>query len=252
MFYCTPPCFFSCRIFVAKCSFLGSFCIPLPKCHLSVKQSVCAAGHLPSCIFCWKGLNFCRCCFLLFTVGVVSRSFWHPLRVMLIPFFFFVYSKQSALIWRLHFTARNHWQLINWLTLIAAPDSFFICRDFSFYWQVWGDSRLWWEVMMWKAVLEEGGEDERGPWQLSHSNKRLPLWTDTQRRGVGWGEPPSPHSCHRPVSQDVIVPPHLDWTDNGLLVSVGIRQTSPQRLLDTTHNSGETAFRSCLVIFCSV
>ena len=28
---------------------------------------------------------------------------------------------------------------------------------------------------------------------------------------VGGGGPPSPHSCHRPVTQGVIVPPHLDW-----------------------------------------
>lgn len=43
------------------------------------------------------------------------------------------------------------------------------------------------------------------------TNASLCEWT---LRDEGWGVggvPPSPHSCHRPVTHDVIVPPHLDW-----------------------------------------
>lgn len=72
--------------------------------------------------------------------------------------------------------------VIMWLTVIK--NTFFIYRGFSFYWPVVRDSRFRWEVMMWKAVVEEGVR-VRGPWQLSHTNIRLPLWMDTWGLGDG-------------------------------------------------------------------
>lgn len=183
--------FFPCHIFVAKRSFLGSFfALHFPN-VICQSNKVCVQWLLVSCIFCWKGWNFCRCCFWLFTVGVASWSFWRHAGHA--DSFFFVYSKQSALIWRLQFIAQNHQRLVNWLTLITAPNSFFICRDFPFYWQVRRDSRLWVRGNDVESCAGGRGEGERGPWQLSHSNKRLPLWMDTQRRGVGWGGGGLPH-----------------------------------------------------------
>lgn len=124
------------------------------------------------------------------------------------------------------------------------------CRGISSHWHVPGDVKLrWWEVMVWKCVQEEmwggGREVERRQWQLSHSNKcpppTSPLWAHTQRPrlvgwgGAGWGTS-SPHSCHRAVTQDVIVPPHLDW------VMGGLPRSAPLSLTDFWINCEEKLF----------
>lgn len=78
---------------------------------------------------------------------------------------------------------------------------------------------------MWKSVLEEGMR-ARGGRDSCHTVTNASLCERTLGdEGLMGGRPPSPHSCHRPVTQNVIVPPHLDWI-MGLLVRVGISRTS--------------------------
>lgn len=209
---------FSCHIFAATCLsnrvffFFVFFALHFPN---VIRQSdLLAERHLVSQIFCWKR-------FELLQVLLFLRSFFGGSR--------YGSRRLHFSLWRrIQFISENHWWLIHWLTLITAPKSFFICRDSSSYWQVSGDSRLWWEVMMWKSGAGGRGEGARGPWQLSHSNKRLPLWTDTRGRGVGLGGgtslttqlPQTCHSgCYRAPSSGL---------DNGLMVCVGISHTSPQ------------------------
>lgn len=164
-----------------------------------------------------------------------SFYFWQPLMVssfclfQVLPF---------PLIWTLWFVSQKHWWLINWLTVITASYSFLICRDFPLYWRVSGVMVRGNDV----EICSGGrGEVERGQWQLSHSNKHLPLWTDSQRRGVGRGGPLSPHSCHRPVTQEVILPPHLDWII-GFWSVRALARLLLQWVLETAQNSDVTPF----------
>jgi len=75
--------------------------------------------------------------------------------------------------------------------------------------KVWRVGRVWWEVMMWKAVLEEvlrvRGERDSCHAAIHASH----CWMDIQRPGVGGSGAPSPPSCHGPVTQCFIMPPHL-------------------------------------------
>lgn len=130
--------------------------------------------------YCFLDFLLKRLKLLAFFLGM--QSFWHP-----------------CLIWMLQFMSRNPWRLTK-LT------DFNRCTKFLLRMQRYTLSLTGFrghQVMVRGNGVEisAGGRDEgeRGPWQLSRSNKRLPLWTDTRRRGVG-GEASLttqlPQTCH--------------------------------------------------------
>lgn len=95
-------------------------------------------------------------------------------------------------LWFSYFVAVNSCRVAKWAPLFAAPE---VLLDMQIFLlpltslQVWKDSRLWWEVMMWKAVLEEVAR-ARGVRDSCHAvtNASLCEWTLRDEEWVGVGE----------------------------------------------------------------
>lgn len=134
-------------------------------------------------------VNFCRCFFVVVAYSLYVFS-WSLSRVCAQ---FDCYNLFLSSLWRPS----------NWLTHMQ--------RHALLLTRFWGH-----QVMVRGNDVEicVGGRGEGGGRDSCHTVTNTSLCERTCRDEGLWrwrGGPPSPHSCDRPVTQDVIMPPHLDW-----------------------------------------
>lgn len=148
-------------------------------------------------------VNFCRCFFVVVVYSLYVFS-WSLSRVCAQ---FDCYNLFLSL-----------WRPSNWLTHMQ--------RHALLLTRFWGHQVI---VRGNDVEICVGGRGEGGgAWQLSHSDKHLPLWTDMQGRGVvavTWGTSLTtrlPQTCHSGCYHA-----SSSGLGNGLLVRVGISAVTP-------------------------